>query len=75
GTNLGYLSLGVTSIAIHLEDRALCSINVVRAGVPKLWLVVPPQYKEELTHKLVEEQQCLQSVCHTSVLVPPCLLD
>jgi len=37
-----YLSHGVTAFGAHVEDLRLPSTNVVVAGAPKLWVLVPP---------------------------------
>lgn len=79
-----YISSDICSATgMHIEDALLGSINVVLAGAPKVWLMVPPRFQEaletrvrnHLTDGLRLARSCSQSVRHMDALLSPILLD
>ena len=52
-TSYAYRTIkGVTFFGLHLEDFKLQSLNLLYDGAPKLWLIVYPQDKDKLEHRL-----------------------
>lgn len=83
GVHTAYLYISASrgsGSALHVEDGFLGSINVVLAGAPKVWLMVEPEYREELESKAKErlggkDYSCSQFVRHLDSLLSPELLD
>ncbi len=79
GTTYVYLSFGVTCSIMHGEDIELRSINLLRSGAHKSWLVVPPAYAEKLRQKMRQRfptmVTCSQALRHLSCLITPSQLD
>ncbi|KAF9641777.1 putative transcription factor jumonji aspartyl beta-hydroxylase protein [Lasiodiplodia theobromae] len=80
-----YISSDIrTATGMHVEDAWLCSINVVLAGAPKVWLMVPPRFQKALEAQVQNHlaadrprsaRRCSQSVRHMDALLSPLLLD
>lgn len=79
-----YVSSDICSATgMHVEDALLCSVNVVLAGAPKVWLMIPPrcqeifetQIRNHLSDSFRPAQGCSQSVRHMDALLSPILLD
>jgi hypothetical protein len=79
GTNYGYLSPAISFSVCHSEDADFASMNLVRAGAPKLWLLIEPAYNNELDRRMRQEfpemRQCSQALRHLSLIIPPSKLD
>jgi hypothetical protein len=79
GAEYVYLSFGVSFSIIHGEDAKFRSINLLRSGEHKLWLVVEPVYEKELElHMCLEFPKmadCSQALCHLSRVITPSKLD
>jgi hypothetical protein len=50
-----YLGFGVSFSIIHEEDAKFRSINLVRSGKHKLWLIVELAYEKELERYIRQE--------------------
>lgn len=78
-----YISSAAQSgTGLHVEDALLCSANIVLAGAPKVWLVVPPDNlaalesrMRQLGDSLRPIQPCSQFVRHLNALLSPRLLE
>jgi hypothetical protein len=55
GTTYTYLGFGVSFSIIHEEDAKFRSINLVRSGKHKLWLIVELAYEKELERYIRQE--------------------
>jgi hypothetical protein len=84
GINKSYIyasySTGQTATAIHSEDCAWFSVNLVLVGAPKLWLSVEPASNEKFEaglNDLFPGQllSCSQRIRHLSMLLAPSVLD
>ncbi|KAH8650375.1 JmjC domain, hydroxylase-domain-containing protein [Tricladium varicosporioides] len=79
GTTYIYLSFGVSFSIIHGEDAKFRSMNLLRSGEDKLWLIVEPAYEKELEHHMREEfpemANCSQALRHLSRIITPRKLD
>ncbi|KAF2650683.1 transcription factor jumonji, partial [Lophiostoma macrostomum CBS 122681] len=69
-----------TPATLHIEDGALGSVNLLLAGAPKLWLLVPEHEKEKLEGRMKELYgtapfACSQKIRHYDALVSPSLLE
>ncbi|KAF1951128.1 transcription factor jumonji, partial [Byssothecium circinans] len=70
-----------TAASLHKEDLNLPSVNIVIAGVAKLWLWIVPADTEALEERLKEEfhdeykNVCSQGVRHLSILLSPRQLE
>lgn len=64
-----------TPATMHVEDAGLGSVNLLVAGAPKVWLVIPPASKsdfEQLMQRLFPEamlSSCSQHVRHIGILI------
>ena len=84
GINQSYLYISdatfPTATAMHKEDGQWASVNLVRAGGPKIWLTVHVNDSEVLESKLRDRYPsayggCSQAVRHLNVLIPPSQLE
>jgi len=79
GTTYIYLSFAVSYSIMHGEDLKFRSINLLRSGEHKFWLVVKPAYERELERRMREEfptmSTCSQAVRHLSRVIAPSKLD
>lgn len=48
GTTYAYLGFGVIFSVMHGEDIELSSMNLLRSGGSKLWLIIRLEHKEKL---------------------------
>ena len=64
---------------MHGEDAKFRSMNLVRSGEDKLWLVIEPAYEEELEQRVRLEfsgmANCSQTIRHLSRVIAPSRLD
>ncbi|EOD47505.1 putative transcription factor jumonji aspartyl beta-hydroxylase protein [Neofusicoccum parvum UCRNP2] len=78
-----YISSAAQSgTGMHVEDAMLGSANIVLAGAPKVWLIVPPDNLDALEAKMEKLgdslrpiQPCSQFVRHLDALLSPRLLE
>ncbi|KAH8600142.1 JmjC domain, hydroxylase-domain-containing protein, partial [Bisporella sp. PMI_857] len=79
GTTYAYLSFGVSFSVMHGEDAKFRSINLLRSGERKFWLVVEPVYEKELERHMSQEfsemENCSQALRHLSRVITPRKLD
>ncbi|KAH7418748.1 hypothetical protein BKA64DRAFT_655115 [Cadophora sp. MPI-SDFR-AT-0126] len=79
GTTYAYLSGGVCFSIMHKEDAEFLSLNLLRSGGHKLWLLVEPAYGKELERHMRQEfpemATCSQAVRHLSRAILPSKLD
>ncbi|KAH8650307.1 JmjC domain, hydroxylase-domain-containing protein [Tricladium varicosporioides] len=79
GTKYVYLGFGVSCSIMHGEDAKFRSMNLLRSGEHKLWLVVEPIYEKELELRMRQEfpkmANCSQAVRHLSRVIAPSKLD
>lgn len=86
GTTYAYISSGPSGSIIHGEDADLCSMNLLRSGSPKFWLIIEPDEKEHLEQCMRREfqhesslpqqmQDCSQALRNLSRVIPPSKLD
>jgi hypothetical protein len=79
GTTYIYLCFGVSFSIMHGEDAKFRSMNLLRSGEHKLWLVVEPAYEKELERRMRQEfpriADCSQAVRHLSRVITPSKLD
>jgi hypothetical protein len=79
GTTYAYLGFGVSGSIMHGEDADLCSMNLLRSGATKSWLIVEPGDKENLEHYMRQEfpmmKTCAQALRDLSRFIPPSKLD
>ena len=79
GTSYVYLGFGVSCSIMHGEDAKFRSMNLLRSGEHKLWLVVEPAYEQELERRMRQEfpkmANCSQAVRHLSRVICPSKLD
>lgn len=76
-------SVVCSATGIHVEDAWLRSANIVFAGAPKVWLIVPPEFAEALKAKVKEDladrvrpvHPYSQFVRHMDALLSPKLLE
>lgn len=73
-----YVSTGTTFTSYHQEDFGLLSVNVLYAGMPKIWILVEPQSKRLFESHIAQQQKlsptCDQFVRHCNLIVPPSVL-
>lgn len=64
---------------MHGEDAKFRSLNLLRSGEHKLWLIVEPAYGVELERRMRQEfpemASCSQALRHLSRVIPPGKLD
>jgi JmjC domain, hydroxylase len=63
----------------HKEDFNLQSANLLHAGAPNVWILVPPRHTDQLEARITElykltDIKCSQFVRHQNVIIPPALL-
>ncbi|PVH72525.1 hypothetical protein DL98DRAFT_520434 [Cadophora sp. DSE1049] len=79
GTTYSYLSFGVSLSIMHGEDADFRSMNLLRSGAHKLWLIVKPAYREEVERHMrqafPEMADCSQALRHLSRAISPSKLD
>jgi len=79
GTKYVYLGFGVSCSIMHGEDAKFRSMNLLRSGEHKLWLIVEPVYEKELELRMRQEfpkmANCSQAVHHLSCVITPSKLD
>ncbi|KAE8440659.1 hypothetical protein EG329_006838 [Mollisiaceae sp. DMI_Dod_QoI] len=79
GTEYIYLSFGVSFSVMHGEDVKFRSMNLLRSGGDKFWLVVEPAYENELERCMRREfpkmASCSQGIRHLSRAIAPSKLD
>lgn len=79
GTTYAYLSGGVCFSIMHKEDAEFLSLNLLRSGGHKLWLLVEPAYGEELERHMRQKfpgmATCSQAVRHLIRAILPSKLD
>jgi hypothetical protein len=79
GTTYIYLSFGMSFSVMHGEDAKFRSMNLLRSGEHKLWLVVEPAYEEEPERYIRQEfprmTDCSQALRHLSCNISPSNLD
>ena len=70
-----YISRTISPFSMHIEDAGLSSINLLHAGSPKVWIVIPPHHSRLLESKLRETfrgiKSCTQFVRHLAPLITP----
>ena len=78
-TTYAYLGFGETYSVMHGEDAKFYSVNLLRSGADKAWLVIQPAYEKELERRLRQEfpkmANCSQAIRHLSRLIIPSKLD
>lgn len=77
-TTYSYLACGKTFTSMHEENVRLPSLNLLRSGGYKFWLVVKPADREKLECCMRREFQmatCSQALHHLSYLISPTKLD
>ena len=77
---LYYSNDDTTPAPLHVEDAGLGSVNILLAGAPKVWILVPPtaQHRfEEMLQRLYPQCKlsCSQSVRHISAVLSPSILE
>ncbi|KAA8611965.1 JmjC domain-containing histone demethylation protein 3D [Pyrenophora tritici-repentis] len=83
GVNTSYIyasyATGRTATAMHYEDCAWFSVNLMLCGAPKIWLSIEPTSNEKFEAGLGalfpgQLTTCSQRIRHLSVLVAPSVL-
>ena len=75
-----YINYGpFTGTAIHIKDTGLSSVNLLLAGCPKVWSIIPPSIKQKLENKIREELSIAgnlysQFIRHEFILLSPLTL-
>lgn len=75
-----YIGTSKTYFAFHIEDVLLVSLNYLHAGEPKIWYIIPPQYRQQveaLVRKFGETQnlECPEYIMHKGIMIPPTVLE
>jgi hypothetical protein len=70
----------MTPATLHIEDGGLGSVNLVLAGAPKIWLIIPEYEKDRLEHQVKQlygprRFECSQQIRHYDSLISPSLLE
>lgn len=70
-----YLSDEPMATAIHREDLDLFSLNILRSGKAKLWLIIEPdatdQFEERMRQEFPDMRRCTQAVRHLGLSICP----